>query len=61
MITPESYEEIREINDVLDERVTNFTWLSAKDVKDILQSVTENRDGIRDRFLLSLLYESGAV
>lgn len=60
MITPESYEEIREINDVLDERVTNFTWLSAKDVKDILQSVTENRDGIRDRFLLSLLYESGA-
>lgn len=60
MIAPEDYEEIREINDVRDDRVTDFTWLSVEDVKDILQSVAENRDAVRDRFLLSLLYESGA-
>ena len=39
MIAPEDYEEIREINDVRDDRVTDFTWLSVEDVKDILQSV----------------------
>ena len=42
IITPECYEEIREINDVRDE------------------CVAENRVTVRDRFLLSLFYESGA-
>lgn len=59
-ISPEEYEEIREINDVNDERVIEFTWLPASDVNLILQSVRENRDAMRDYFLLSLLYESGA-
>ena len=59
-IAPDEYEEIREINDVNDDRVVDFTWLITEDVHAILQSVNTNRDAIRDRFLLSLLYESGA-
>lgn len=59
-ISLETYEEIREINEVNDDRVIDFTWLSIEDVSMILQSVGANRDAIRDRFLLSLLYESGA-
>lgn len=54
------YEEIREITDVKDLRVIEFTWLSIEDVKNVLEQVTSGRDAIRDRFLLSLLYESGA-
>jgi site-specific recombinase XerD len=54
------YETIREITDVADDRVIDFTWLSFEDVKRILDQVSGNRDSIRDRFLLSLLYESGA-
>ena len=54
------YEEIREITDANDERVIDFTWLSFDEVKIILDHVATNRDFIRDRFLLSLLYESGA-
>lgn len=53
-------EEIREITDAIDDRVIDFTWLSLDDVKSILDHVAANRDSIRDRFLLSLLYESGA-
>lgn len=56
----EEYETIREISDVDDDRVIDFTWLSTDDVCMILKSVADNRDAIRDRFLLSLLYESGA-
>ncbi len=59
-ISPETYEEIREINDIPDERVIEFTWLSVEDMASILQSVTNNREATRDRFLLSVLYESGA-
>jgi site-specific recombinase XerD len=59
-IAPEEYEQIREINDVTDERVIEFTWLPASDVKLILHSLRENRDSTRDYFLISLLYESGA-
>lgn len=59
-IAREDYEQIREINDVNDERVIDFTWLSVEDVAQILQSVSQNREAMRDRFLLSLLYESGA-
>lgn len=54
------YEEIREITDVKDERVVEFTWLSVEDVKSILDQMLYSRDSIRNRFLFSLLYESGA-
>ena len=59
-IALDEYEAIREINDVNDDRVIDFTWLSINDVCLILKSTESNRDAIRDRFLLSLLYESGA-
>ncbi|MBP5291980.1 MAG: tyrosine-type recombinase/integrase [Lachnospiraceae bacterium] len=59
-ISEEAYEEIREINDMDDERVIEFTWLSIEEVSKVLQSVSCNRESVRDRFLLSLLYESGA-
>ena len=59
-IALDEYEAIREISDVADERIIDFTWLSVNDVCMILKSTESNRDGIRDRFLLSLLYESGA-
>ncbi len=54
------YEEIREISDVDDDRMIDFTWLSVNDVYLVLKSTDSNREAIRDRFLLSLLYESGA-
>lgn len=60
VITLDEYESIREINDVDDDRVIDFTWLSTSDVRLILKSVDENREAVRDHFLLSLLYESGA-
>lgn len=59
-ITEVDYEEIREITNAEDDRVIDFTWLSTDDVKSILDHVANNRDYLRDRFLLSLLYESGA-
>lgn len=59
-ITQDEYEEIREISDVNDDRIVEFTWLQTEDIARILKSVENNRDAIRDRFLLSLLYESGA-
>ena len=57
-ITSDEYEEIREISDVNDDRIIDFTWLQAEDVTCVLKSVEDNRDAIRDHFLLSLLYES---
>lgn len=59
-ITSDEYEEIREISDVNDDRIIDFTWLEVDDVACILKSVDGNRDAIRDHFMLSLLYESGA-
>ena len=59
-ISLDEYEAIREISDVDDERVIDFTWLSVNDVHLVLKSTDSNREAIRDRFLLSLLYESGA-
>ena len=59
-IALDEYEAIREISDVDDDRVIDFTWLSTNEVCQILKSTESNRDAIRDRFLLSLLYESGA-
>jgi site-specific recombinase XerD len=60
VISPVDYEDIREVSDVIDDRNVDFTWLSTKDVKTVLEQVGDNRDSIRDRFLLSILYESGA-
>lgn len=59
-ISAVSYEEIREVKDAVDERVIEFTWLSVGDIKLILEQAVKSRDSIRDRFLLSVLYESGA-
>lgn len=59
-ISLDEYEAVREISDVDDDRVINFTWLSTNDMCLILKSTESNREAIRDRFLLSLLYESGA-
>lgn len=56
----DEYEAIREISDIDDDRVIDFTWLSTDDVCLVLKSTESNREAIRDRFLLSLLYESGA-
>jgi site-specific recombinase XerD len=60
VIPPTDYEGIREISDVVDERHVDFTWLSTEDLKTVLKKVSANRDSLRDRFLLSVLYESGA-
>ncbi|MBD5458254.1 MAG: tyrosine-type recombinase/integrase, partial [Lachnospiraceae bacterium] len=46
--------------DVSDDRVIDFAWLQVEDVACILKSVEDNRDAVREHFLLSLLYESGA-
>lgn len=59
-VSPIDYEEIREIRDVIDERYVDFAWLSTEDIKAVLEQVSNNREFMRDRFLLSLLYESGA-
>lgn len=54
------YEEIREIKDAVDDRLVDFSWLSIEDVKLMLDQTILSRDAIRDRFFLSVLYESGA-
>ena len=40
------YEAVREITDIPDDRVIDFTWLSLEDVKSVLDQVTSNRDSI---------------
>lgn len=55
-----SYEEICDISEVKDTRVIEFVWLSIDDVKHIFeQPDTNKKTGIRDKFFLALLYESG--
>lgn len=54
-----AYELIREIEDVPDERITEFTWLEPEEVHAVLECVAGNGKGLRDNFLVSLLYESG--
>ena len=54
------YEEIRDISEAKDARVMDFIWLSVEEVKLILEQPDINKKtGIRDRFFLALLYESG--
>lgn len=55
-----SYEDIRDIAEVKDTRITEFVWLSIEEVKLTLeQPDIHKKTGIRDRFFLALLYESG--
>ena len=60
IITNLDFEEIREINVEIDERVIEFTWLSVNEVNSILNASSNAKNGMRDHFLLSLLYETGA-
>ena len=54
------YERISDISDYVDERIGDFEWLSIEDVKLILeQPDIRKKTGIRDRFFLALLYETG--
>ena len=60
LLSFKTYSEICEIAEYKDTRITEFIWLSVEDVKVILsQPDTNKKTGIRDRFFLSLLYESG--
>lgn len=54
-----AWEAVREVAEVPDDRAVEFTWLSVAEVREVIGSVSPNRDALRDRFLLSLLYESG--
>ena len=53
------YELVREVSAVPDDRAVEFTWLETSEVRAILEEVSGNAMGLRDNFLLSLLYESG--
>lgn len=54
------YSEICEIAEYKDERVKDFIWLTIEDVKLVLKQPDINKKtGIRDRFFISLMYESG--
>ncbi len=50
---------IQEIEPVVDTRTPKFVWLSVEQVKLVIDSVSNTRNSTRDRFFLSLLYESG--
>lgn len=55
-----TYSEICEIAEYKDERVKDFIWLTIEDVKLVLKQPDINKKtGIRDRFFISLMYESG--
>lgn len=55
-----SYEEICDVAEEKDTRVKDFFWLGIEEVKLILaQPDINKKTGIRDRFFLALLYESG--
>lgn len=54
------YSEICEISEYKDERVKEFIWLTIEEVKLIFRQPDINKKtGIRDRFFLALMYESG--
>lgn len=54
-----AYEEVREVGDVPDDRAVEFTWLEPDEVGAAIESVYTGRHAVRNRFLLTLLYESG--
>lgn len=54
------YNEICEIAEYKDERIKEFLWLTVEEVKLVLeQPDISKKPGIRDRFFIALLYESG--
>lgn len=54
------YSGICEIAGYKDERVTDFIWLTIEEVKLILKQPDINKKtGVRDRFFIALMYESG--
>lgn len=56
----ESYSEICEIAEYRDERVKDFIWLTIEDVNLVLKQPDINKKtGVRDRFFIALMYESG--
>ena len=56
----EAYSEICGVAGYKDERVKDFIWLTIEDVKLVLrQPDTNKKTGIRDRFFIALMYESG--
>ncbi len=56
----EVYSGICEITGYKDERVTDFIWLTIEEVKLILNQTDINKKtGVRDRFFMALMYESG--
>ena len=60
LLSFKAYSEICEIAEYKDERITEFIWLSVEEVKLILKQPDINKKtGIRDRFFMALLYESG--
>lgn len=56
----ETYLEICEIAEYKDKRVKDFIWLSIEDAKPVMeQPDVSKKTGIRDRFFIALMYESG--
>lgn len=54
------YEDIRDISEEKDTRVQDFIWMSIGDVRLMMaQPDIKKKTGIRDRFFMALLYESG--
>ena len=60
VLSAAGYEEIRDISDYKDTRTPDFVWMSIDEVKLMLsQPDIRKKNGVRDRFFLSLMYESG--
>lgn len=51
--------DIEDIEPAKDTRTPDFDWLTPEEVNLILDAVSDTRNSVRDRFFLSLLYESG--
>lgn len=55
-----AYSEICEVSEYRDDQIRDFIWLTIEEVKLILaQPDINKKTGIRDRFFMSLMYESG--
>ena len=52
IIHEECYETVHEVDDVKDERVQKFEWLSVEDVKAVLEKASCSRNPVRDLFML---------
>lgn len=60
VLSYKTYSEICEIAEYKDDRTKDFTWLTLEEVELILKQPDINKKtGIRDRFFIALMYESG--